>query len=411
MIKTVGFIGLGKLGMPCAEVMATKYEVNGYDIADRTSDIINVTSLQETVEAADIIFVAVQTPHDPKYGGATPISGLPPKDFDYTTVIKTFQEIEEYVTPEQLVVLISTVLPGTVRNTLRQHIPTPRFIYNPYLIAMGSVKWDMVNPEMLIIGTEDGDRTTDASEVIAFYETIMQNAPHYAVGTWDEAEAIKIFYNTFISMKVSMVNMIQDVAIANGNMDVDVVTDALKQSDMRITGPKYMTAGMGDAGPCHPRDNIALRYLADNLHLGYDLFDTIMVSREEQARNMAEVVYLEGFGSNIYIHGKSYKPGIDMIDGSYSLLVGHYLEKMGATPIYIDPLTGDMPSESVKGVILLAHNAGVTYDYVDEHSRIRPQTLYCEVEPGSVIIDPWRQFPKDLLEGVKVIHYGNTRGS
>ena len=419
MIKTVGFIGLGKLGMPCAEVMATKYEVNGYDIADRTSDTINVTSLQETVEAADIIFVAVQTPHDPKYGGASPISDLPTKDFDYTTVIETFKQIEQFVKPEQLVVLISTVLPGTTRSQLIQHIPTPRFIYNPYLIAMGSVKWDMVNPEMLIIGTEDGERTADANEVIEFYESIMLNNPHYSVGTWDEAEAIKIFYNTFISMKVSLVNMIQDVAMSNGNMDVDVVTDALKQSKQRITGPKYMTAGMGDAGPCHPRDNIALRFMAENLDLGYDLFDTIMVSREKQARNMAEflletAVKLDPDGyefPKIYIHGKAYKPGIDMIDGSYSLLVGHYLEESYITPIYIDPLTHDMPEEPVDGVVLLAHNAGVTYDYMDEHSKIRPQTLYCEVEPGSVIVDPWRQFPKDLLPDVEVIHYGNTRGS
>jgi UDPglucose 6-dehydrogenase len=196
-------------------------------------------------------------------------------------------------------------------------------------------------------------------------------------------------------------------------MDVDVVTDALKQSNQRITGPKYMTAGMGDAGPCHPRDNIALRFLSENLDLGYDLFDTIMVSREEQARNMAENLFMLAVDYNtpkIYIHGKSYKPGIDMIDGSYSLLVGHYLEKMGDVELeYIDPLTGDLPTEPVKGIVLLAHNAGITYDYMDQYSRMRPQTLYCEVEPGSVIVDPWRQFPRDLLEDVEVIHYGNTR--
>ena len=232
MIKTVGFIGLGKLGMPCAEAMATKYEVNGYDVMDRTSESVNVASLKETVESADIIFVAVQTPHDPAYGGATPIAHLPNKDFDYTTVIETFKQIETWVLPHQLVVLISTVLPGTTRNQLIQHLPTPRFIYNPYLIAMGSVAWDMVNPEMIIIGTKDGNLTADANEVIEFYKALMENDPYYAVGTWDEAEAIKIFYNTFISMKVSMVNMIQDVAEINGNMNVDIVTDALKQSTL-----------------------------------------------------------------------------------------------------------------------------------------------------------------------------------
>jgi len=368
MIKTVGFVGLGKLGMPCAEAMATKYEVNGYDVIDRVSNTVNVTTLQETVEAADIIFIAVQTPHDPKYDGSTPISGLPPKDFDYSIVEQTFQAIEEFVKPHQLVVLISTILPGTFRNILRPYLPTPRFIYNPYLIAMGSVAWDMVNPEMIIIGTEDGNRTADANEVIEFYRPLMQNDPHYAVGTWDEAEAIKIFYNTWISMKLSMVNMIQDVAMKNGNMNVDIVTNALKQSTMRITGSKYMTAGIGDSGGCHPRDNIALRYMAKELGLGYDLFDSIMTSRELQAKNMAQFLYNLSLteAMPVYIHGKSYKPKIAMTDGSYSLLLGYYLEEMGTTPQYIDPLTGDMPEDPVRGVILLAHNAGITYDYVDE---------------------------------------------
>ena len=407
MIRTVGFIGLGKLGMPCAEAMATKYEVNSYDIMPRSSDTVNVTTLQETVEAADIIFVAVQTPHDPEYDGASPIAHLPNKDFDYTTVKNTFDQIEEFVKPHQLVVLISTVLPGTTRSQLIQHLPTPRFIYNPYLIAMGSVAWDMVNPEMIIIGTRDGNLTEDATAVMDFYSALMQNNPNYAVGTWDEAEAIKIFYNTFISMKVSMVNMIQDVAEINGNMNVDVVTDALKSASMRITGPKYMTAGMGDAGPCHPRDNIALRYMAENLGLGYDLFGSIMTSREIQAKNLARKLACtaDDHHLEIYIHGKAYKPGIDILDGSYSLLVGYFLEEWGWNVNYIDPLTEESVPTSVTGVVLLAHNAGITYDYTKQSTT---QELYCEISDGSVIVDPWRTY-QSHNDKIKVIHYGNTR--
>ena len=141
------------------------------------------------------------------------------------------------------------------------------------LFRSGSVAWDMINPEMVIVGTEDGSLTGDAQLLKDFYAPLMENNPRYAIGTWDEAEAIKVFYNTFISAKIGLVNMIQDVAMKNGNMDVDVVTDALADSNIRIISKKYMTAGMGDAGPCHPRDNIALRYLAENLDLGYDIFD------------------------------------------------------------------------------------------------------------------------------------------
>ena len=408
-LKNVGFVGIGKLGLPCAEVMAEKYAVTGYDIYPRHS---NKIAISETMEGAcrdkDVIFVAVQTPHDPIYGGEQPIAHLPNRDFDYSTVEQVLADINQYVTQDQLVVLISTVLPGTTRQHLRQHITNARFIYNPYLIAMGSVAWDMVNPEMIIVGTEDGSETGDAQLLKDFYAPLMQNNPRYAIGTWDEAECIKVFYNTFISAKISLVNMIQDVAMRQGNINVDVVTNALAQSTTRIMSPKYMTAGMGDAGPCHPRDNIALRYLAEQLNLGYDLFDTIMQARERQADNLA--MYLVDLADDnnlpIVIHGKAYKPDIDMLDGSYSLLIGHYLDEVGMTFNYADPNTGDSVDNGTSAVILLAHNRQVTYGYT---GSLPEQQLYFTPGSGSIIVDPWRSFTTERTD-LTVIHYGNTRG-
>jgi UDPglucose 6-dehydrogenase len=404
----VGFIGLGKLGLSCAEVMGEKYDVTGYDIYPRQSDKIKIaSSVKDAVEGKDIIFVAVQTPHDPIYDGSQPITHLPNKDFNYEIVKNTLGSINHHATENQLVVLISTVLPGTVRNELRQHISGARFIYNPYLIAMGSVEWDMVNPEMVIIGTEDGSETGDAKLLTDFYKSLMQNDPRYVVGTWDEAESIKIFYNTFISAKIGLVNMIQDVAMINGNINVDVVTDALASSTIRIMSPKYMKAGMGDAGPCHPRDNIALRFLAERLGLGYDLFDAIMSAREIQAKNIAK--YLKNIQDvtelPIYILGKAYKPDVDFCDGSYSLLIGSYLTDMGAEYIYVDPMTNDVVTGPAECIAFLAHNRTVTYGYSGEQ---KPQELYVELAPGSVVVDPWRQFTSADTK-IKVIHYGNTR--
>jgi UDPglucose 6-dehydrogenase len=404
----IGFIGLGKLGMPCAEAMATKHDVYGYDIRQVSSETVSVEeTIQDVVVKSEMIFIAVETPHTPEYGGSEPSCHLPNKDFNYDTVKLVLSEANKYADKNKLVVLISTVLPGTTRRELVQCISNARFIYNPYLIAMGSVAWDMVNPEMVMIGTEDGSETGDAKILIDFYKTIMQNDPRYVVGTWDECEAIKVFYNTFISAKLGLVNMIQDVAIKNGNINVDVVTNALAQSTMRIMGPKYMTAGMGDAGACHPRDNIALRYMAENLGLGYDLFDAIMSAREIQAKNLAMALVDQANELNlpIVIHGKAYKPNVPYEIGSYSMLVGYYCEEAGFPVVYADPLTGDDYTPEGPSVILMAHNAGITYDYagIDKH-----QDLYFAIQPGSVVVDPWRQF-KTSDTSIKVIHYGNTR--
>jgi len=237
-MNKIGFIGLGKLGMDCAEVFASHYPTSGYDIYPRSSDLVKVYSAQETVENSDWIFIAVPTPHADGYDGSVPSSHMCPMDFGHDAVIDAIDQINQYATTPKKVVLISTVLPGTTRQHFVTRLDSKhQFLYNPYLIAMGSVKWDMVNPEMIMIGTCDGDRTTLANELIELYRPLMQNNPRYVVGTWDECEAIKIFYNTFISAKVGLVNMIQDFAMKIGKINVDVVTDALAQSTMRIMGP------------------------------------------------------------------------------------------------------------------------------------------------------------------------------
>lgn len=402
----IGFIGLGKLGLPCAEEIAKKgHDVSGYDInLVNSTMLVNVrSSIKETVEDRDIVFIAVPTPHDPSYDGRAPTSHLQPKDFSYEIVKQCLFEADKHMNKTQLLVLISTVLPGTTRREFINLVTNTRFVYNPYLIAMGSVGWDMVNPEMVMIGTENGSLTGDAKELIDFYKTIMENNPRYEVGTWDECECIKVFYNTFISAKIGLVNMIQDVAVRQGNINVDIVTNALAKSTQRIIGPQYMTAGMGDGGACHPRDNIALRYLAERLDLGYDLFDSIMKSREIQAENLAKelVKHAKENKMGIYIHGKAYKPDVSYCDGSYSLLVGHYCERMGFTPVYIDPMTGDN-LEKCYGVILMAHNSSVTYSGAKGSQR-----LYCEIEKGSIVVDPWRMFKK--IDDYTVIYYGNSR--
>ena len=414
-MKNIGFIGIGKLGLDCAEVMAEKFTVRGYDIYQRTSDRIKVCSIEETVNESEWIFIAVPTPHEEGYDGSVPSSHLQPKDFGHDAVKDAINKINQYATGPKKVVLISTVLPGTTRrhfiNLLdKQH----QFLYNPYLIAMGSVKWDMTNPEMVMIGTEDGSWNGVAAELVDLYSHIMDNNPRYEIGTWDECEAIKIFYNTFISAKVGLVNMIQDFAMKIGNINVDVVTDALARSTMRIMGPKYMTAGMGDAGACHPRDNIALRWLAEEYDIGYDLFGTVMSAREVQARNLAEFLITQSqlaLGLPIAIHGKAYKPDVPYCIGSYSTLVGHYINQRGIDVKYIDPMADDstdvVAEMSGPAVYLWAHNRKITYEYTGNQLDTQP---YCTIHPGSVIVDPWRKLSQTNNGDVKVVYYGNTRG-
>jgi len=380
----IGFIGLGKLGMPCAEAIADKgFDVAGYDIALKTSNKITIKdTIKETVHDRDIVFVATPTPHEDGYDGRTPTSHLPVKDFDYTSVKEVLSACNKHMRKDQTLVLISTVLPGTIRRELHPLVTNTKLMYNPYLIAMGTVADDMINPEMIMIGSKNGLAGTNCkirSELLeSFYNQVCDNFPRVEFGTFEEVESMKIFYNTFISNKIALVNMIQDVAHKLGNMNVDVVTGALSRSTKRIVSPAYMKAGMGDGGACHPRDNIALRWLAKNLDLGYDMFESIMTAREKQAETIAKAILTHG--KNVWFSSDSYKPGTDLVDGSSSLLVQHYIVKHGGQLV-----NGvDTPVE----VIVRVH-----------------ETDQISADNSTIIFDPWRTYPM----ATNVIHYAGNQ--
>ena len=382
--ERIGFIGLGKLGMPCAEAIRKKgFHVAGYDVEEKRSDLVEIRdSIEDLCRDRDIVFVATPTPHEEGYDGREPTSHKEVKDFNYESVKKVLTKCNRHMGVTQSLVLISTVLPGTIRRELAPLVTNVKLLYNPYLIAMGTVAEDMINPEMIMIGTKKGVYETahKAQQLEAFYNVICNNYPRMEFGTWEEIEAMKIFYNTFISNKIALVNMIQDVAHKLGNMNVDKVTQALAKSTQRIVSPAYMKAGMGDGGACHPRDNIALRWLAKELDLGYDMFETIMTAREQQAESMAKAILTHG--ENVFFTSDSYKPGTDLVDGSYSLLVQHYVRKHGGQIVH----GIDTPVQ----VIVRVH-----------------ETDQVSADNKTIIFDPWRTYPK----ADNVIYYGAPQDS
>ena len=118
--ERIGFIGLGKLGLPCAEAIASKgFDVAGYDIETRSTDKIEIRdSIEDLVRDRDIVFVATPTPHEEGYDGREPTSHKEPKDFNYDSVKAVLKKCNKHMGTTQMLVLISTVLPGTIRLSL-----------------------------------------------------------------------------------------------------------------------------------------------------------------------------------------------------------------------------------------------------------------------------------------------------
>jgi UDPglucose 6-dehydrogenase len=369
----IGFIGLGKLGLPCALAMEQKgHTVFGIDPSPLTQQIIQTKKLayieehaQDAllnskielvdypylVEEADLIFVAVQTPHNPIFEGVTPITD-DRADFDYTFLCTAIgalcQEIKQQ-NIEKDIIVISTVLPGTMRKYIRPIIQNYEIedkfnlVYNPFFIAMGTTMNDFLNPEFILLGSPQ-QSTTD--KITQFYSTI-HNKPVFNT-TVENAELIKVAYNTFIGMKIVFANTIMEICHKTPGTDCDSVVSAISLATDRLLSPKYLKGGMGDGGGCHPRDNIALSWLAQQLQLSHDFFEDIMLARENQTKWLKELIVDEMTKHQLplVLMGLSFKPNTNIIVGSPARLLSHYLQESNILHLIFDPnVKNDKPPE------------------------------------------------------------------
>lgn len=416
---TIGFIGLGKLGLPVALAIETKgHNVMGYDInpdvagyikdkkipyseiyADDLLPKSNIkfTEVADVVKNSDIIFVPVQTPHDPLYEGCT---RLPESrfDFNYDALVAAMKNLSAEVEnngEEKIVVIISTVLPGTVEKYIKPILSKKiKLCYNPFFIAMGTTIKDFLHPEFVLFGVDDPEA---AKFVESFYAT-LHNKKVFKTSI-KNAELIKVAYNTFIGMKIVYANTMMEICHKIG-ADVDSVIDAICLADERLISPKYLRGGMGDGGGCHPRDNIAMSWLSKILNLSHDYFEDLMVAREDQTEWLANLCTAEN--RKVCILGKSFKPETNIQTGSPAILLANILKEKGVQITQTDPHTD---GEKHFNDVFSSIDGDTVFFLGTQHDYFK--TL--NYPKGSIIIDPFRYMPN--IDGVKIIRLGGGNAS
>jgi UDPglucose 6-dehydrogenase len=412
----IGFIGLGKLGLPCALAAENQgHTIYGYDINPEIENIlkskklpyreegaqdllnnnkINWSSISEVVEKSDIIFVPIQTPHSEKYEG---ITRIPEErvDFNYDWLISGMTNLSEEINrqgKDKIVIIISTVLPGTIRREIKpilnNHV---KLCYNPFFIAMGTTIKDFMSPEFVLFGVDDNSAYEVAKD---FYKTI-HNKQIYKC-TIEEAELIKVTYNTFITMKICLANTVMEISHKLDNINCDNVMGGLFLANERLISTKYLTGGMGDGGGCHPRDNIALSWLAKNVDLSFDWYQNLMQCRENQTEWLSKLILEEQRNSEleIVILGKTFKKETNLVVGSTAILLKNILEESIPSVKIYDPWidSGDAPI-STRSIFFIATNHDIFLEY--------------KFPIGSIVIDPWRYIKEQ--DGVRLIKVGNSK--
>lgn len=213
---------------------------------------------------------------------------------------------------------------------------------------------------------------------------------------------------TFITMKTVLGNIYGEMAYKLG-ANVDDIYKALSLAVDRIISPKYLKAGMGDGGGCHPRDNIALSWVANKIGLSFDIFEALMKAREAHTEWLVELIiekhkkkYKETDCSlPIIILGKTFKPETDLIVGSPAMLLSNILNEKGIEYIHYDPYVDTDVEVDIKK---LEKNKAI-YFIATKHDVF----VQMKFVPGSVVIDPFRFIQKQ--KGVKVIRICDNNGN
>jgi UDPglucose 6-dehydrogenase len=393
-------IGLGKLGLPIAAVLADAgHNVVGVDRDAGLVRSINDASWQTyepglsklvyehlsltgrlkvrtEPEPANVAFVIVPTPSrdDGSFNPAAVIEAAGA----YATLLTNVPGTEQ-----PTIAVVSTLSPGTMTREVRPALDAVvrgiSLVYNPTLVAIGSVVRDLKRPDVVLAGSDD----VAALDRIAgiWSRVVFPGRPaKFHSGTFEEVELAKLAINAYVTMKISFANALGEIADRLG-ADVDRVTEMVG-ADRRI-GRAYLRAGGPYGGPCFPRDVEALRAFSEEnkTWAAFNLAKAISDANLSRMREIAgSVLDVTRYGDLVTIFGIAYKPGTALRDGSPADWLADQLNSCNRAVRLHDPIL--TPDLSIAAAV--AGAAAIVVMTPDEAYRA------VELPEGVPVIDPWR---------------------
>lgn len=228
----------------------------------RGKNLFFTTAVQETIKAADIIFVAVNTPTKTYGVGAG-------RAADLRFIESVARTIAEVATTPKIIVEKSTIpvkTAETIKDILGENTHGVEFqvLSNPEFLAEGTAVADLLNPDRVLVG---GERTPGGEKAIqTLVDVYARWVPRERIVTTNlwSSELSKLVANAFLAQRISSINSISALCEATG-ADIDEVANAIGK-DSRI-GPKFLKASVGFGGSCFQKDILNLSYLCEHFGL------------------------------------------------------------------------------------------------------------------------------------------------
>lgn len=311
--KKIVVVGVGYVGLSNAVLLAQHNDVTAVDLSSERVEMVNArkcpiidaeleeflakrtlnldatTDLMAALVGSDFVLIATPTDYDPSSNY-----------FDISSVEKV-AVIASQQAPSATVIIKSTIPVGCVEK-LRKLTGNPNIIFSPEFLREGRALYDNLHPSRIIVG-DTSERAEEFAQLLA-QGAEKTDIPVLLTGP-SEAEAIKLFANTYLAMRVAYFNELDSYSIAHG-LDARQIIDGVGL-DPRI-GSHYNNPSFGYGGYCLPKDTKQL--LANYALVPQNLITAIVDANRTRKDFLAEQI-LSRSPKVVGIHRLVMKAGSD----------------------------------------------------------------------------------------------------